>query len=159
MRQRDRLGAQRDDGLRRLSTLTWRASLLSVVGLVGFMNLFHSSAAPAAAPAATPAPDPSATPPPPPPPPLPPGHGRPLPGAPRERVRQAPGGCPAQARSEQPCRGAAKPGPHADQVAEPARAEPDARPRPLDDQRLRRRRLTPAPARPGCSRHRPLSLP
>jgi hypothetical protein len=45
MRHRDRLGAHRDAGLRRLSTLTWRATLLSAVGVVGFMNLFNHAAA------------------------------------------------------------------------------------------------------------------
>ena len=45
MRHRHRLSAQWDAGLRRLSTLTWRATLLSAVGVVGFMNLFNHAAA------------------------------------------------------------------------------------------------------------------
>src|SRR5215470_7358255 len=58
MRYPDRLGAHRDAGLRRLSTLTWRATLLSTVGVVGFMNLFSHAAATTAAQATKPSPGP-----------------------------------------------------------------------------------------------------
>src|SRR5262249_18993527 len=44
MRRRDRLSAHRDNSLRRLSTLTWRAGLLSAVGVFGLMNLFNHMA-------------------------------------------------------------------------------------------------------------------
>ena len=53
MRQQDRLRARRDRGLRKVSTLTWRATLLSAVGLVGFMNLFNHLAPSTAATAPT----------------------------------------------------------------------------------------------------------
>jgi hypothetical protein len=40
----DPRSARRDAGLRRVSRLTWRAALLSAVGMVGFVSLFHHSA-------------------------------------------------------------------------------------------------------------------
>jgi hypothetical protein len=59
MRYRDRLSVHRDAGLRKLSTLTWRATLLSAVGVVGFMNLFNHAAATTAAQATKPSPGPA----------------------------------------------------------------------------------------------------
>ena len=44
MRHQDRLLAERDDGLRRLSRLTWRATQLSAVAVVGIATLFARTA-------------------------------------------------------------------------------------------------------------------
>ena len=44
MRRSHSPGAARDDGLRRLSRLTWRATQLSAITAVGFATLFARSA-------------------------------------------------------------------------------------------------------------------
>ena len=61
MRHRDTAGAERQDGLKRLSTLTWRITQISALATVAFATLFTRSA-PVAASTPAPAPGGSASP-------------------------------------------------------------------------------------------------